>query len=206
MSFDLVAPIYDTLSRLVFGRSLQRAQTLFLPEIGPDSTILIVGGGTGFLLPDVLTRSKPKRILFVESSRQMLLRARRRVESHPLAGRVDFRLGTEADIRPGETFTVVMLPFVLDLSPDTILKTAFLPPLLRATAPGGLWLITDFVNSPGRLHRLILRMMYLFFRLVSGIRATRLPDTHRLLAEAGLTLLNRQLTAGGQVEASCWQR
>ncbi len=204
MSFDLVAPVYDALSRVVFGRSLQAAQTLFLPEMPPDSTILVVGGGTGALLMSVLIECSPKHVMFLEASEQMLARARRRVQDNPMAGRVDFRHGTEADLQPGETFSVVMLPFVLDLIPETDLKQAFLPRLIRATAPGGVWLVTDFVNSPRLAHRLILKTMYLFFRLASGIRATHLPDSHRLLTEAGFQLTNRQMAVDGQVEASYW--
>lgn len=204
-----MAPVYDALSRVVFGRSLQAAQTLFLPKIPSDSTILIVGGGTGSLLMEVLVHCAPKHVLFLEASAQMLARARRRVQSHPLAGcplagRVEFRHGTEADVRPGETFSVVMLPFVLDLLPENDLKQTFLPSLIRATAPGGVWLVTDFVNSPKPAHRLILKTMYLFFRLVSGIRATRLPDSYRLLTDAGLRLIDRHSVIGGQVEASYW--
>lgn len=204
MRFDLIAPLYDTLSRVVFGRSLERAQLVFLPEIPLNASILLVGGGTGFLLAEVLTHCQPSRVLFLEASAKMLTRARRRVQQHPLVGRVEFRHGTEVSLPSGEVFGVVIVPFVLDLFPAATLRSNLLPPLLRATAPGGRWLVTDFIHSPSPRHRLILKTMYRFFRLVSGVEARQLPDWPRLLAEAGLTSEEQAVAAGGQVQTGWW--
>ncbi|MBC8152736.1 MAG: class I SAM-dependent methyltransferase [Bacteroidetes bacterium] len=204
MSFDLIAPLYDTLSRVVFGRSLERAQLVLLPKIPPNSSILLVGGGTGFLLAKLLADCQPTRILFLEASVAMLRRARCRVQHHPLVGRVEFRHGTQVSLQSGEVFGVVIVPFVLDLFPEATLRTHLLPPLLRVTAPGGHWLATDFVNSPRLYHRLVLKTMYRFFRLVSGVEARQLPDWPRLLSEAGLTSEEQAVAAGGQVQTGWW--
>ncbi|MEP5106138.1 MAG: methyltransferase type 12, partial [Ekhidna sp.] len=48
--FDFVAPIYDRLSKLVFGKSLIKAQAYHLKVIGDKDRVLILGGGTGKLL------------------------------------------------------------------------------------------------------------------------------------------------------------
>lgn len=205
MSFDLISPLYDALSRIVFGRSLERVQCVFLPKIPPNSTVLLIGGGTGYLLAELLTQCQPRHVLFLEASAKMLTRARRRVQDHPLAGRVEFRHGTEADLPWGEAFGVVIVPFVLDLFPEAVLKFRFLPPLLRVTAPGGCWLVTDFVYSPRLPHQLILKTMYRFFRLVSGIEARQLPDWRRMLTEAGLSPEGQRVVAGGQVQTGWWR-
>ncbi len=155
-------------------------------------------------MPDVLSHCQPARVLFLEASDRMLSQARRRIQSHALANRVEFRHGTQADLRADERFTVIMLPFVLDLFSDATLTRQFLPPLLRAVVPGGVWLVTDFVNSPQLIHRFTLRLMYLFFRLISGIEAQRLPDWQRAFRNAGLRPMRQQTAAGGQVESSWW--
>ena len=45
--FDLVAPFYDALSRLVFGDQIVKSQTHFLHQVQKDDQVLILGGGTG---------------------------------------------------------------------------------------------------------------------------------------------------------------
>lgn len=205
MSFDLIAPLYDALSRVVFSRSLERAQRVFLPKTPLNSTVLLIGGGTGFLLAELLTQCQPRHVLFLEASAKMLTRARRRVQDHPLAGRVEFRHGTESNLRSGDVFGVIIIPFVLDLFPEAMLKFRFLPPLIRATAPGGSWLVTDFVYSSCLHHRLVLKTMYRFFGLVSGIEARQLPDWRRMLAEVGLVSDKQQIMAGGQVQTGWWR-
>ncbi len=204
MSFDPIAPVYDALSRLVFGRSLVQAQLVWLTKVPPDSAVLIVGGGTGGLLAEVLTQCRPARVLFLEASGKMLTKARGRVRHHPLTERVEFREGTESLLQASDAFTVVLLPFVLDVSPEPVLARQFLPPLLRATLPGGLWLVTDFIHSPRLQHRLLLQTMYFFFRLVTGLQARQLPDWPRLLTEAGLIPGAQQTAANGQVQTGVW--
>jgi trans-aconitate methyltransferase len=192
MTFDLVAPVYDALARLVFGRTLQRAQTALLGSVSlPNNgavSILIVGGGTGFLLVDVLNRFPGCRVLYLEASGAMNRRTTRRLLRKPtpgaVPGTVDFRTGNETALGPGEQFDLILLPFILDLFTETTLNTKLLPRLLAATAPGGQWLVTDFVNSPVRYHRALLWVMFRFFRLAACIEARQLPDWQRLLTEA----------------------
>lgn len=164
----------------------------------------MLGGGTGALLDAVLTQGQPGTILFVEASSAMLVKARRRVQHHPLFERVIFRHGTETSLLPGETFDVVILPFVLDVLPETALTQRFLPALLGVTAPGGCWLVTDFVPSPKVHHRLLLQTMYVFFGLVSGIEARQLPNWPHLLTRAGLVPGPQQNAVGGQVQTGVW--
>ena len=51
--FNTVARPYDFISRLVFGDSLVEAQTSLLHYIPSNSQILIVGGGTGWILEEI---------------------------------------------------------------------------------------------------------------------------------------------------------
>lgn len=193
MTFDRIAPVYDALTRLVFGRQLQRAQTELLGSVAlPDrgASILIVGGGTGFLLLEVLRKFPRCRVLHLEASGEMNRRATRRLLRKYTSGTVpetvDFRTGNETTLGADEQFDLILLPFVLDLFTETSLKTHFLPRLQVATAPGGQWLVTDFVNSSGGHHRALLWVMFRFFRLTAGIEALHLPDWQRLLTESKL--------------------
>jgi hypothetical protein len=57
--------------------------------------------------------------------------------------------------------------------------------------PGGFWLAADFVQTPGTgifqiRNRILLKTMYLFFRVVSRIQAVSLPDWQNILAAYSL--------------------
>ena len=86
--------------------------------------ILIVGGGTGWLLQQVLTHCQPNRVVYLEASAKMLALASRRVINHNVAGSVVFRVGDETCLKPDESFDVIMTPFVLDLFTGKYLQSA----------------------------------------------------------------------------------
>ncbi len=195
------------MARLVFGRELQRVQTTWFGSVSlPGNravSILIVGGGAGFLLVEVLKIFPGCRVLHLEASGAMNRQTTRRLLRHPppntIPGTVEFRTGDETTLRPGERFDLILLPFVLDLFTEDTLTTRFLPRLRAATASGGQWLVTDFVNSPVWYHRALLWVMFRFFRLVAGIEARQLPDWQRLLTDAGFGQQTKVIQLNGLV-------
>src|SRR5687767_498288 len=76
--FNFIAPVYDALAQLVYGKAQRRAQAHFLSMIPAGSSVLILGGGSGWILPELLRQSRPARVLFLEPSAQMMQRAKRR--------------------------------------------------------------------------------------------------------------------------------
>src|SRR5919199_4607929 len=144
-NFDWVAPVYDAMAFVVFGRKLQRAQTVYLNLIPEGASVLIAGGGTGWLLEQLLKHYKPGHILYLESSGQMVAQASRRMVRKAVLGSVEFRVGDETSLRPDEKFDVVITPFLLDLFTQSTLQAQLIPRLLHALAPDGNWLVTDFV-------------------------------------------------------------
>ena len=205
-NFNWVAPIYDALSFVVFGRKLQQAQTVNLRQVPAGASILIVGGGTGWLLEQVVTQCQPSHILYLEASAAMLARSSRRMVEKALPGTVEFRLGNEFSLRSNDRFDVVMTPFVLDLFTEETLRTTFIPQLLNALKPRGLWLVTDFVSTRVWWQKALLWIMIRFFRLTAGIETRQLSDWQRLLAESGLALKQHQPQVGGMVLAGVWTR
>ena len=78
-SFDRVAPIYDTLARIVFGRSIILAQLFYLKEIPVNARVLILGGGTGKVAHALLQLNNTCQIVYVEASVAMLEKTRSRI-------------------------------------------------------------------------------------------------------------------------------
>lgn len=202
--FDRVAPFYDPLARLVFGDALQRAQQAALAGLPPGQPrVLIIGGGSGWVLGEVLRRRPDARVLYLEASAMMLAKSRATLlQSAPQhAGQVEFRLGTELDLRPDESFNVVITFFFLDLFEPTRLR-AILSALNRVRRPGAPWLLADFRPAQTLWQRLLLRTMYRFFRLTTGISGRDMPDLHPELRNLGVQLHQQQLFFRGMVEAS----
>ncbi|SDJ87514.1 Methyltransferase domain-containing protein [Catalinimonas alkaloidigena] len=205
-NFDRIAPWYDGLAALVFGNRLRRAQAQFLHYIPPHSRVLVLGGGSGWLLEQVLRLHPAVSVVYLEASHAMLEAARQRTQ--PLAHqRVEFRQGTETDLHPQETFDVVLTFFVLDLFTNQALPTAMLR-LYQALRPGGHWLFTDF-DWPERRPAFwweqgLIWGMYRFFGVVSEVCARQLPP-YRAAFEA-LPLQCRASVQRGLLHSAVWQK
>ncbi|GAA4454689.1 hypothetical protein GCM10023189_21490 [Nibrella saemangeumensis] len=118
--------------------------------------------------------------------------------------RVTFRLGNETAIQMEQPVDVVITPFVLDLFTEERLADVIIPRLYQALKPGGLWLVSDFVQTRNWWQQWLLNAMYRFFRLTAGIEARQWPDWPRLLQQAGLRPGEQQTMVGGQVTTGWW--
>ena len=201
--FDRVAWCYDALTSLVFGPALRRAQRAALaglPQGAPH--VLVLGGGTGWVLTEVLRRRPQATVLYLEASPRMLARARARLarEFPQAIHHVEFRHGTQAALGPTERFEVLITFFVLDCIALPELAGA-LAQLRASQRPGAPWLLADFRPARYGWRRLLLRLMYTFFRLTTGLRARELPDLAAALVRLGLYPAHRARFYAGAVEA-----
>ena len=202
--FDRVAWCYDALTGLVFGPALQRAQLAALaglPQGNPH--VLILGGGTGWVLTEVLRRRPHATALYLEASPNMLARARARLarECPQATAQVAFRHGTQATLGPAESFDALITFFVLDCIalPDLV---GALVQLRAAQRPAAPWLLADFRPARRGWRRVLLALMYTFFRLSTGLRARVLPDLPAALAGLGLRPSQQGRFYAGAVEAA----
>lgn len=206
--FDRVAAFYDPLARLVYGRALQRAQCAALeaglPASGPR--VLVIGGGTGWILLELLSRRPAARVLYLEASPRMLKKARALLSSHlpDALPQVEFRLGTEAALGPLDTFDALVTFFFLDLFEPARLQL-LLQALQKTRKPGAPWLLADFAPAQTWWQRALLTAMYQFFRLTTGISGRTLPPFREGLARLGLRQQHSASFFGGLVEAAVWQ-
>ena len=202
--FDRVASFYDALARLVFGNALRQAQQaalVGLPTGAPK--VLIMGGGTGWILEEVLRRCPHAQILYVEASAAMLQKSRAAL-SATHAAQVEFRHGTERSLLASELFDVIITFFFLDLfEPERF--AVLVRQLNAARRQGGLWLLADFCKPPRWWQRALLAVMYQFFRLTTGISAQQLPAIHAELTKLGLRVRSQQGFYGGMIEASVFE-
>ena len=106
------------------------------------------------------------------------------------------------------TFDLVTTHFFLDCFSTADL--ARLIPAIRAhLAPGALWVVSEFRIPPSgplrRPARALVRLLYLAFRLFTGLQPTRLPDFAPLLRQSGLVPIRIHHSFAGLLTADLWQ-
>jgi ubiquinone/menaquinone biosynthesis C-methylase UbiE len=175
-NYDNSAWFYDRLSRLVYGRALVRAQVYLLKHIMPNSSILIAGGGTGWILEEI-AKNCPSglTITYAEiSSNMMALSQKRNIGNNE----VTFINEPVEQINTDTTYDLVFTPFLFDNFTDETLQKVFAR-IHSILKPNGLWLNTDFRPTGKWWQTFLLRSMILFFRVICRIEARRLPDIER---------------------------
>jgi tRNA (cmo5U34)-methyltransferase len=208
--FGRVARVYDGLASLVFGRAQRQAQLAALraglPLAGPAPRVLVLGGGPGWVLTELLRQCPTAQVLYLETSAAMLAQAqarlaRRTPEKRP---QVEFRQGSERDLHPQEQFDALVTFFVLDCFTLEDFPGA-MARLQAARRPGAPWLVADFRPPRCWWQRVLLRAMYLFFGAAVGLRARQLPPWLGTLAEICDTSIYQSDFYSGFITSQVWQ-
>ena len=167
----------------------------------------MVGGGTGWVLGEILRRRPAARLVYLEASPRMLARSRAWLARHwPQAtGPGGIPAGHRGKpARPASSLRALLTFFFLDLFEPVRLRQ-IVARLGAARAPGGAWLLADFGPPRRWWHRLLLGLMYGFFGLTTGISGRRRPPIEAELTRLGLRPTPAGQFFGGMVEASVWQ-
>lgn len=201
--FDWIAPYYDFLAGLVFGKSIRRAQLEYLEKIPSGAHVLILGGGTGWILAELLKVNPTCRVWYVEASIKMLERAkaRRKVWS---SSQVFFVHGTEKNLHQiGDVrFDATIANFYFDLFTSLTLPSV-LEDIERSINPGSKLLVSEFVQG-SRWQQLLLFVMYQFFRWTCSLEASRLPDWQNELTTHRFTERHAKTFCHGFIKSSLY--
>ncbi|MGF7076181.1 class I SAM-dependent methyltransferase [Mucilaginibacter sp. 3215] len=171
-NYNNSAWFYDRLSKLVYGRALINAQVYLLGFIPPKSKILIAGGGTGWILEELaIIYPEGLNITYVEISANMIALSQKRQIGQNV---VIFINDAVENVKLAADFDVVITPFLFDNFVEETVDNVFnhLHNLLK---PGGLWLNADFQLTGRWWQNVLLKSMFVFFRLLCGIEASKLP-------------------------------
>ncbi len=179
--FDRISSVYDVLVRLVFGKSIVRAQRKFLNRIEDSSTVLILGGGTGRIVVDLLKTKPSCKVWYIDVSSKMIERSKNKIKN---SEQVHFICGTENNIPPEIKFDAVITNFYLDMFSDHSLKVV-VNKITISLKQNARWIATDFVDEKKWWQQLMIGIMYTFFRVVCGIEAKQLPKWNSIICESG---------------------
>ncbi|WP_422355502.1 class I SAM-dependent methyltransferase [Roseivirga pacifica] len=175
--FDRVAPVYDGLSKLVFGSALINAQKKNLVNVPLSANVLVVGGGSGEILCDDLL-NKVKHIDYVELSAKMLRKAKARCNS----AKVNFIHADIAELTG--SYDAVVANFFLDCFDAESLEDIILH-LKSLMSPNAVLLVTDFKQPQMLWHKVLLASMLKFFKHASNLEAGKLQPIREKLKAAG---------------------
>jgi hypothetical protein len=225
MSFDILAPIYRLMERMLAGKKLHRCRCAFVDRVPAPQNILILGEGPGRFLVECVRRFPQASITCVEESAKMIAEARSNLARHQLsADRVTF-IQSDAmpwleqqrqrrqqqrphEARPNE-FELIVTHFFLDCFRADQLET-LVPAIASVATKDAHWLLADFQQASRGWRRwrsrCILTIMYTFFRAVTRLPAASLTPPDPYLQRAGFSLRERQEYEWGLLKSDWWMR
>lgn len=159
----------------------------------------MLGGGSGNVLKALLEKHSALYVDYIDISSEMLALAKKKTNNPPT---VNFIEGTEHTI-PHTAYSVVITHFYLDLFADATLPRV-VEIIKKSLRPSAQWLVTDFVCE-NRWHRMMLWVMYRFFRISTGIEATRLPNWQNILFQAEVKEIQSARFYRGFIKASVFK-
>ncbi|WP_231753238.1 class I SAM-dependent methyltransferase [Rosistilla carotiformis] len=191
-----MAPWYQTLEQLRFGKTLQRGRVRLLPELAEyfcsrssaqAPRVLFLGDGDGRLLEAFLVACPEARVTSVDISPRMVSLQKSRVGERGMA--VGWQVAdVEAIEFPAGRFELVVTPFFLDCF-DAVELDRLIPRVAAWLAPAALWYVVDFQVPAGGLRRLWARfwlaVMHAFFRWQTGLRSRQVVDPAPILHSLG---------------------
>jgi SAM-dependent methyltransferase len=195
------------MERITFGQSLWKCRCAFLDEIASRRSALVLGDGDGRFTARLLEENHIILIDAVDASAAMLLELVR--NAGPRASRVRVH---HADARlwdPGAPrYDLIVSHFFLDcLSTKDVKK--LVQQLRPCVIPGGMWMNSEFAVPPGWFGWLVARpvitALYLAFGLLTGLTVFRLPRYHKVLSEAGFTLVERRTSLKDLLTSELWK-
>jgi SAM-dependent methyltransferase len=206
-NFDRVAGIYRWAEYLALGSRLEKVREHYLPQLVGCRNALLFGDGDGRFLAKLFEGNEGLSAVAVDLSGEMLRLLRCRCAFAERRLRTIQASALTVDI-PADTDIVVTHFFLDCLTQAEVDQLAMRGG--AALAPGSLWLLSDFsVPENGLLRwpaRLYIRSLYLAFRVLTGLRVTRLPDPQGALTRAGFLCLERHESLFGMLYTELWQR
>lgn len=199
MNCDRIARVYRWLEYIAFRRELERRRFHFLPEVTGARRALVLGDGDGRFLARFTAISEAS-VDCVDLSARMLDLARSRAGDR----RVAYYHG-DALTLPLESsvYDLIVTHFFLDCFTARQLEH-IVERVHQAAPPGALWLISEF-REP-RWARALLRALYFFFRVTTGLEASRLIDHRPLLRQRGFRLIREEVSRRGLLASELWER
>ena len=179
-------------------------------EVAHARRILILGDGDGRFTAEFLFRSTADSIDSVDLSSRMLGLAENRISAGSInPARVRFHHGDARTVKLSGKYDLIVSHFFLDCFTPAEMP-ALVARVAQTASPQARWLISEFrVPDAGiwcRAAAFLIRAMYWFFRLSTGLQARRLPDYATSLTGQGFRRVRHKAAWGGLLISELWER
>ena len=202
-NYNNSAWFYDGLSRIVYGKSLINAQVYLLSFVPKNANVLIVGGGTGWILEELTyLHSSGLTITYVEIAADMMALSQKRYIGDNQVIFVNDAI-ENSNITLG--YEVVITPFLLDNFTEATLNKVFknIDILLK---PSALWLNASFQLTGKWWQQVLLKSMFIFFKLICNIEASKLPEIDSCFEGNSYQIFEQKSFYGDFVGAKVWKK
>ncbi|MEX8546020.1 MAG: class I SAM-dependent methyltransferase [Mucilaginibacter sp.] len=205
-NYDASAWFYDALAQLVFGKALVKAQQFLIKDIQPKTHILIVGGGTGWILEE-LARIQPcnLKITYVEISAKMLALSRKRNCGQ---NEVAFVHKAIEEYQLSQKYDVILTPFLFDNFSEKRIQSVF-DQLHQCLKLDGWWLLCDFQVQENRhqlWQKVLLQTMYLFFGWLCNVETKTLVKMDVYFQQKNYVLVKEKTFYQGFITSKVYQK
>tara|TARA_B100000965_G_C19576040_1_gene751353 strand:- start:358 stop:990 length:633 start_codon:yes stop_codon:yes gene_type:complete len=204
-NYNTLAPFYQLISRLVFGKSLLNAQYCFLSKLKDANSILILGGGSGEFLPRLLEINPLAKIDYIEPSEKMIKLCKKNLSDFQL-DLLQFHQTTFQDFsHQSNKYDAVLCFFFLDLFPES--KTAtIIQELYDQLHDSGRFFVADFHEPKSIKEQIAAKLMFSFLKISTNIENKQLYNLHPILNHSKLKLIEEKQFSKGFVFSSVWKK
>ena len=186
VNYDPVARYYDMLAQLVFFGSIRKAQIVHFMKIKPAAKVLVVGGGSGWILNYL--PSFCSSVTYIEPSRKMMEKSRNRKVAFPVTFIQNLLENTDLQMQ----YDVIITNFFFDQFHNSK-GNKIAGKIANHLKKDGMWIVTDFEGSGKWWQNALLNAMYYFFATTTGIFASHLPEWQRSVEKAGVVMQDKRL-------------
>lgn len=200
MNCDHIARWYRWIEYAGFGRALERRREAFLNDVSDARRVLALGDGDGRALAALLQAAPHACVDYIDVSARMLELARACAGTEHLNYRcVVYRNEDARTVAlPAAEYDLIVTHFFLDCFDETDLEP-LIARLADAAAYQARWLISEF-----RGNGWLVRILYFFFRLTTGLRTRKLVNHHALLKRHGFRLMRDEDAWRGLLASELW--
>lgn len=206
-NFDNLARPYRWLEYFSFGSLLERCRFCRIPELANARRALVLGDGDGRFLARLLTSNHWLEADVVDQSAAMLRLLKARVAAIGAADRIRVYQADALTYQPtGAAYDLVITHFFLDCFTTEQVR-GLVENLRPHLAPDALWISSEFAipRGPAALpSRMVVKSLYLAFRILTGLRTRALPDHAAVFGENRLARRSRRTFLGGLLVSEQW--
>ncbi|MBR9859553.1 class I SAM-dependent methyltransferase [bacterium] len=175
--YNFVSKYYDRLSTAVFSNDIQIIQDWLIQHLPAEGNLLILGGGTGRILPQIYQQSPNLNISFLEASSEMIELAKK---YSPAQQNVKW-IHSDRWEEYIDQHTYIYAAFFLDCLTEDEINT------LIPNKGEQVWYVADFDprNFKSVVQRIKIMMSIIFFKVFGHHSLWSLPDAFGILQRKG---------------------